>query len=323
MKKRTNELVDSWNEILKAEKIVISCHVRPDGDALGSSLALAHVLKACNKNVTFVSPDGVGENYDFIEESNTVVSNTDERDFDLGILVDCENTNRIGNAVEIITSAKRTACIDHHIPDGMFGDIRIVDPKASATAEVLCRLFEENNVEIDQICASQLLTGLIADTGAFRFANTTADTFRIAADLTQRGASPSQISRNVYDNKPLRALKLLGKTLDSIQTDPDGFVAWAVITLDDFNQYSTSDSDTDSIVNQVGAIRGPKVSILFREIEPKLIRVSLRSRGGVDVNKVARLFDGGGHAAAAGCTIYTSLQEAEKVLIDEVLKWKA
>lgn len=321
MAKKNESFISGWKSLLQANSIVIGCHQRPDGDTLGSSLGLAHILRSMGKDVTVLSADGVPENYRFIPESETILASTYRRDFDLGILVDSESENRVGSAIEPILQANQTACIDHHIPDGEFGNIRIVDHSSASTAELIVELLEANDVEIDITAASQLLTGLIADTGAFRFANTSPRTFEIAARLTSLGADPSYISKQVFDCRPLHAIKLLGRALNSINTDAGGNIAWASISRNDLDELGAGDADTDSIVNYVGMVRGVQVYILFREIEPDSIRVSLRSRNGVDVNKVARAFDGGGHSAASGCTVNAPLNKAINQVIDEVKRW--
>jgi len=167
------------------------------------------------------------------------------------------------------------------------------------------------------------MTGLVSDTGGFKFANTSPRTFRVAARLAELGADASFIAREIYESRSLTSMKLLGRALDSLRTDQAGQVVWATITRRDLDELGASDADTDSVVNYVGQVKGPRVAVLFREVKPDSIRISLRSRGGVDVNQVARAFGGGGHAAAAGCTIASSLDDARKKLLDEVTKWIA
>lgn len=322
MTNRTELLKEAWRQLLAHSSFILACHQRPDGDTLGSALALAHVLRLHAKDVVVIAEDGVPENYQFIPESETVDRFTDRRDFDVGMLVDSEGVKRVGSAADAVTSAKLNACVDHHIQISDFGEIRVIDEDASSTAEVIFELLEVNGVHIDVAAATQLLTGLIADTGAFRFANTGPRTFHIAAHLTDIGAKPSVIAREVFDNRPMRALKLLGRALSSLETDPSGVVVWAKITARDLEELGATDEDTDGIVNNVTKVRGPKVALLFREIGHNAIRVSLRSQGGmVDVNQIANKFEGGGHVAAAGCTVHAPLDEAVKRVVEEVLKW--
>ncbi len=321
--KKTNPHRQAWARLLEGQSFIIACHQRPDGDTIGSSLALAHALRRLGKDAVIVSADGLPDGYDFIPESDTIVTSTDRRGFDFGVLVDSEGTNRVGPAEEAVLSSKSTACIDHHQPNGGFGEVRVVDTSASSTAELVVEFLQANEVEIDNIMATQLMAGLVSDTGAFRFANVTPRTFRVAALLMELGAKPSEIARAVYESRPLQAMKLMGRAMSSLQTDPTGQVVWAVITGGDMQETGTTDADTESVVNLVRWVKGPRVAILFRETKPNSIRTSLRSSDGVDVDRVARVFGGGGHKAAAGCTLEASLDEAVERVVGEVLKWTA
>ncbi|MFQ3549732.1 MAG: bifunctional oligoribonuclease/PAP phosphatase NrnA [Armatimonadota bacterium] len=318
----TNEFLrESWAKILENHSFVIACHQRPDGDTLGSALALARVLKHKDKDVVVLCEDGLPDTYSFIPESETVQIKTDRRDFDAGILVDSESPKRVGSAYSAIESAKVHICIDHHIPDEEFGDIRIVDKNTSSTAEIVYWLLEANNVEIDDITASQLLTGLISDTGAFRFTNTSPRTFEIAAKLAKYGADPAKISNALYESKPLRTVKLLGRALNNIKEEDNSKIVWSTISQNDLAELGASDSDTETIVNQINSIKNAKVAMFFRETPDGKVRVSIRTKNGIDANMIARAFDGGGHKAAAGCTLDGPLETAPSRLIKEVRNW--
>ncbi len=314
-------LRDAWQRLIQHHSFVLACHQNPDGDALGSALALAHVLRQQGKEALVVCEGGLSESYRFIPEQETLVEKTDRRDFDVGILVDCEGLRRAGTAADAVAASRTAVCIDHHIPDDEFGDIRVVDHTASSTAELVLRLLDANEVQIDLVAAGQLMTGLVNDTGGFRFPNTTPAAFRAAARLTELGADPSVIARLVYETRPARALKILGRALDSLQVVAGGRVAWAQVQQSDMQEFQAQDADTDGIVNYVGYTRGAIVAVLFREVGAAEVRVSLRSREGFDVNRVARTFDGGGHKLAAGCTLNVPLAEARKAVLAEVAKW--
>jgi bifunctional oligoribonuclease and PAP phosphatase NrnA len=319
--KKTALLRDAWKRLIENHSFILACHENPDGDALGSALALAHVLRQQGKDVTVVCEGGLAENYRFIPEQETLMESTDRRDFDVGVLIDCEGLKRAGSAADVVAGAQIGACVDHHIPDDEFGQIRVVDQKASSTAELVVRLLDANDVPVDEVAATQLMTGLINDTGGFRFGNTKAETFRVAARLTELGASPSAIAREVYETRSAKALKLLGRTLGSLQVAAGGEVVWSVIRKRDLEELGCQDADTDGVVNFLGYAKGARVAALFRELGDAEVRVSLRSRDGFDVNRVARAFDGGGHVAAAGCTLNMPLDQARDAVLGEVLKW--
>lgn len=318
---QTSNLEDAWNRLTAADSYVLACHVRPDGDCLGAMLALSGELRKLGKDVTALSIDGVPENYLFLPDSDTIITSTARRDFDVGIIVDSDTPNRVGDSAEVITSARTLARVDHHPSSVDFADICVADSGVSSTCELVMLIFKANGIAVDQACATQLLTGIIFDTGGFRHPNASARTFALTSELVQLGANPSAIAREVLENRPQRALQLLGRALASLTVEPDGLVAHGVISVQDYRELDVTDADTEGIVNSLSAIKGPRVVLFFRETEPGTVRVSLRSRDGVDVNKVARVFDGGGHVAAAGCTVNGSLEEAKARVIAEVRRW--
>lgn len=318
---RAPSLEDAWGRLIASGAYVLACHVRPDGDCLGAALALARELRRLGKDATVVSIDGVPDNYVFLPDSETVKTSTDRRDFDVGIIVDSDIPKRVGDSADAITSARTLARVDHHLTSEPFGEISVVDTHVSSTSELVVELFQANGVQIDEQTATLLLAGIIFDTGGFRYPNTSARTFAIAAELVSLGAKASHIAREVLENRPPRAMQLLGRALSSLTVEPDGLIAWGQISMRDYDELGATDADTEGIVNSLSQVKGPKVVILLRETEPGTVRVSLRSRDGVDVNKVAHVFDGGGHAAAAGCTVESSLEDARLQVIAEVRRW--
>lgn len=316
-----SDLKDAWSRLTRSESFALACHVRPDGDCLGAALALARALRALGKDAVVLSQDPVPENYLFLPGSETAVQETPRRDFAVGVLVDSDAPKRAGVSSEAVLSSPVLARIDHHLSTDSFGDIQIVDTQVSSTCELVAELFVANDIPIDSDSATLLLAGIIFDTGGFRYPNASARTFEIASHLAALGARPAAISREIFESRPLRAAKLLGRALSSMKSGDAGAIVWAEITHDDYSDLEATDADTEGIVNSVAAVKGPKVAILFREVERDAIRVSLRSREGVDVNVIAKVFEGGGHAAAAGCTVNAPLAEAEALVIGEVRRW--
>lgn len=316
-----SKLKSSWEALVAHKSFILACHVQPDGDCLGAALALARTLRSLGKDATVISQDPVPDHYRFLPESDTIVHTSDRRDFEVGVVVDCDQPSRTGTAAELINSAKITARIDHHLTKENFGDIQIYEPNISSTSELIVELFDAVGIEIDQATATMLMTGIVFDTGGFRYSNATSRTFEIASRFAAMGVSPSEIVRSVFESRPLRAAKLLGRALSSMQETQDGKIVWAELSSRDYIDLDADDSCTEGIVNTVAAIKGPRVVMLLREIEPGIVRASLRSRDGFDVNKVAAAFGGGGHAAASGCTIEDTLQQARNKLISEVRRW--
>jgi phosphoesterase RecJ-like protein len=309
-----------------AQKIVLAGHVNPDGDTLGCVLALAHVMRTAGKDVTAISTDGVPDIYRWMPGTDQIVRGTERRDFDLAIVCDAGALDRIGRSVlPAIESAPKLIDIDHHVADGVFGDIRILDVTAAATAEIVWLLIVAlgkmwgRNIA-DTAVAECLMTGLITDTGSFRFLNVTPRTFQLAARLQQLGALPAPITELVFENKSYASVKLLGRAIDSIQRTEDGRVAWAHVRAQDFADLQATDADTEGIVNHVRAVNGVQVGILFREVPGMKVRISLRARDGADVNRIANAFGGGGHKLAAGCSVEPPLEDVERAVVAETVR---
>ncbi len=316
-----SSLREAWSRLIAHSSFVLACHVRPDGDCLGAALALARVLRGLGKDVTTVCHDPVPEHYRFLPESDTIVQTSDRRGFDVGMVVDCDHPDRTGDAAELIDSAKTSARIDHHLSDADYGDIQVVETKISSTSELIIELFEANDIAIDKPTATMLLTGIIFDTGGFRYSNATSRTFQIVSQFAAMGISPSQIVRAVFESRSLKSAQLLGRALCSMQAVEGGKIVLARLSYSDYEELGVDDSDSEGIVNSVAAIKGPRVVMLLRETERGIIRVSLRSRDGFDVSRVASSFGGGGHVVASGCTLQGTLHEAGAKLISEVRRW--
>ena len=306
--------------IQQAKRIVLACHVNPDGDTLGSMLSLGLALERLGKDVTRLSSDGIPEILTFLPEVEKVQILTNRRDFDLAIVVDAGELSRTGNSREAVESAPLLIDIDHHVTAGVFGQIRLLDAKAAATGELIYDLLNVLGVEIDLPIATLLMTALLTDTGSFRFPNTTPRTMRVAAELREVGASPNDIAEQVFENKSFAAQKILGCALDSLKCSPDGRIVWASVTQEDFIAFGAIDADTEGIVNAVRSVRGADVAIFLREAPDGRLRVSLRAKEGFDVSQVAAVFGGGGHRLASGCTLDGPLADAEARLLEEVQK---
>ncbi|MGI6296410.1 MAG: DHH family phosphoesterase [Armatimonadota bacterium] len=316
-----SSLREAWSRLVAHNSFVLACHERPDGDCLGAALALARVLKGLGKDVTTLCQDPVPEHYLFLPEAGTIAQSTDRRGFDVGVVVDCDQPHRTGNVAEIINSAKTSARIDHHLSNADYGDIQVVETKISSTSELIIELFEANDIAIDKHTATMLLTGIIFDTGGFRYSNATSRTFQIVSQFAAMGIRPSRLVRAVFESRSLKSAQLLGRALCSMEAVERGQIVIAQLAYSDYLELGVEDSDSEGIVNSVAAIKGPRVVILLREAEQGVIRVSLRSRDGFDVSMVASAFGGGGHAVASGCTIEGTLEHARAELISEVRQW--
>ena len=312
-------LADAAAAIQASQTIVLACHVNPDGDALGSMLGLALALLPLGKTLTCLSEDGVPAILTFLPGAELVHQTTDQTEFDLALVVDSGDLPRVGSTVQpVIGRARRVVDIDHHVTSGAFGDIRVLDARAASTAEIVYALLLTLQAPITPQIATCLFTGILTDTGSFRFQNVTPNTLTVAAALLEAGAPPAFISEQVFENRTFAATQLLGCALASLQKTPDGKIVWAQITARNFAETHATDQDTEGIVSYVRGVQNTEVGILFREMAGGGVRVSLRSRDTVNVAEIAAQFGGGGHKMASGCTVNLPLADAEKAVIQAV-----
>lgn len=320
------ELRDAAKALLASQKVVLAAHVNPDGDTLGSILALTHALLALGKSVTPLSADGVPLIYQWMPGADLVKQDSGSDDFDLAVICDAGKPDRAGSKIQaILENTRKLMIIDHHMPEGNQGDLRLIDPGLASNAElvwkVICELERQSGMHLRSCSIAEcILTGIITDTGSFQYPNTTARTFLAASRMQRLGAKPSHISELVFENRSVASVRLLGRVLSAMTISENGKVAWGHVTASDFAEMNATDADTEGIVAHLRAIYGVQVGILFREIPGKKLRVSLRAREGSDVNAVARAFGGGGHKLAAGCSFDQPLQVVEPLVVNEALK---
>jgi bifunctional oligoribonuclease and PAP phosphatase NrnA len=294
--------------LLDADRITLACHINPDGDALGSMLGLALALEGLDKNVVRLCQDAVPYSYRFMASARRVSKHPPTGwTPQVAVGLDCDAEHRLGIVAPFVLNAPIVIDLDHHTGSGPFGHIRVLDSGASSASQVVFDLLPHLGAPLTTEIATCLLAGIIFDTGAFRFSNTSPATFTAAAKLVEAGANPDSIHHNLFDNRPLSNVKLLGKALTSAMTD--GGIAWSALTRKDFRESGAEETETEGVVNNLMALKGIRAAALFRETAHG-IKVSLRSRDGVDVADIARLFGGGGHVKAAGCTVMKPMADA-------------
>ena len=314
MSKKIN-LLETGNMLLAAQKIVLCCHVSPDGDTLGSALGLARFLEQKGKEVIVFADDHINKSLSFIPgiekvqrpEEGVIV------EADLFVVVDASSFDRVGICNEVI-KAPVLLNIDHHISNTEFADYLYLDAEAAAAGEIMCDLFEVMGWEYDEAIAVDFYTAITTDCGSFRYSNTTSKTMQRAAKLLDYGVKPNEIS-DMLDVRSRKTTELLAKVLPSLTFDYEGKVAHITITNDLYDK----EAQTDSFVSYPRYIEGVEVAIMFKAVEPEVTRVSMRSSN-VDVASVALSFGGGGHLRAAGCTIYAPVEEAKAQLLAVVGK---
>lgn len=307
----------------KHKRFVIAAHINPEGDSLGAQLAFAAALKKMGKRCEIVNQDPVPREYLFLPGVKGIQKRPQAEHFDAGILLDCSHFSRIGDAARFFPKGIPLLNIDHHVSNDGFGDVRYIDAHASSTCEILCTIFKRLKIPFDKAIATCLLAGIIVDTGAFRHSNTKASTHAIAAELLKEGVDVDSIYRNVYANLRLSDLHCIARTLAGVKRDSTGRLAWIVLSSEALKKWNPEIDLTDTILNFVRSLDGVEVTVLFKErLDKRMhVRVNLRSRGKVDVNRIASHFGGGGHKTASGITITgMTLQQAERAVIGHIKK---
>ena len=303
-------------EIKKANKIVIITHEHPDGDAVGSSLALYMALKALGKNPDLIIPE-LPRIYNFLPCADEIKKESSIENYDLALAIDCATVKMLNGWSNYFENANVKIVIDHHGTNTMFGDINFVNPDAPAAAQVLITVFDSFGVEITKEIGSAILTGIITDTGGFQYQATTPETFEFASLLLKKGVNVSDIYKKVMNTKSRANFELRRRTIDRMEFLEDGKIAFTYITLEDEREVNAESGDHEGIVEEGRAIEGVEVSVFVRET-PKGFKASLRSNGKVNVSDVCLMFGGGGHPYAAGCTIAQSLDQVKEKLINEI-----
>jgi len=308
--------------IKNSNNFLITSHINPEGDSLGSQLAMASLLKAMGKRFIVIDHDKVPKHYAFLPDSKLIATDTRkcEGKFDVGIVLDCPNLRRTGRVKEVITDAKVILNIDHHVSNEYFGDINWVKKDASCVGEMVYMLYKELKVKIEKKAALYIYIAILTDTGSFNYTNTSSATHEIISELLGYGIEPYDISRKVYENKTPGALKLLGQVLCNLKVVLDGKAAYASVKKSDFKKTKTGPQACENFVNFARSIKDVEVAVFFRESIDKKNKyhVSFRSSGKADVNKVASFFGGGGHKSASGCIVYGKFDKVKSRVLAKV-----
>jgi phosphoesterase RecJ-like protein len=300
-------------------RFALLSHVRPDGDALGSTLAMALSLKELGKDVRAWNEEGMLEKYGFLAgaELLTLPPNAPE-EFDVAIALDTATQNRLGKAAEAIRKAKLWINIDHHPSNPGYGDLVYIDPIAPATGQILFELITTENLPMTPAVAENLYAAISTDTGSFQYPNTTARTFEIAADLIRAGVNVGRLSQLLYENYPRRRVELLRLLLGTMQFGCDDKLAWFSLSQEMARSVGALPEDNEGLIDHLRAIRGVVVAIFFEELAGGKVRVSMRSKNeAVDVCAICQSFGGGGHTLAAGARVRGTLTEVSQKIVEK------
>jgi len=310
-------------EILKnRNNFGICTHYEPDGDAIGSLLALKLALLKADKKVKAFSPTPLVEPYQpyLLEFSDVIIGLPPDNEFDVLIFVDCSNVKRLRPDGSYSPKADCIIDIDHHADNTMFGDFNLVRPYSPACAEIIYEVIQELNQYIDRQIATCLYVGLITDTGKFAYSSTTARTLEIASDLLKRDIKPDILNSLVYEQESIETFHLLGEAMANLKNSEDGKIIWASVTKEMLLKTGAIEENADIIIEEMRLVKGAKVFLSFRESDEGRIKVSLRSKEGFPVDQIAHIFGGGGHPAASGCRLKATLKKAEEMVVNEIKK---
>ena len=310
---------NNFTDHFKNTPILITGHINPDGDAVGSALALKLLLDSMNieSTVAFDITGDLPTNLNHLPYD--LISSQTEDKYATVFVFDCGNPSRLGKLEPKVINSEKVVVVDHHI-DPTFGDVQIIDPKAASTTQVLYRVFLEEGIQISKPMADCLMTGLITDTGRFQYSNTDAEVFTIAADLMNNGADLSDISENIYGSVELNALKLQSKIIDRLELDKELKFIYSVVYQKDYKEFCTTPGETDFLIDVVRLAKESKIALLLKEQTDGSFKGSLRSRTDFDVQQLASFFNGGGHKAASGFSSDLPLKEIILNIKNEIRK---
>lgn len=298
----SQELATVAATIAKAENILLLTHIHPDADALGSQLGLADILSSLGKRVFLYGEEPVSHLYDFLPGAAGISNELPAlQAFDCAVALDCGDAYRLGENLESLLTVKPMVVIDHHAGHRDFGDQRWVDPRRAATGEMIYELALALEAEISPAAAYCLYTAIVADTGSFKYSSTTAETFRVARELVNKGVKPAEVAGRLFDNFTLARLRLFQRVLGTLSLHGEGRIALISAPRRFFAETGAAPEDTEGFVNYPRSLSSVKVAAFLKEAEAGMVSVSLRSKGNdCDVAAVATAFGGGGHRNAAG-----------------------
>jgi len=308
-------------EILKTRnRFVVMSHARPDGDALGCTLAMALCLRQLGKDVTAWNEDGVPAKFHYLPEHTLVTQPPAEpQRFDVALVLDNAVKSRAGKAIAAVAHADVVINLDHHITNDHYGDLNFIDPLAPATGQILFELIRGHDLPLTYAMADNLFVAISTDTGSFQYPSTTARTYEIAAELIRAGVNVGEISQKMYESHPRRRLELLRALLNVLRFSSQDRVASFALSVETVKAVGSIPEDTEGLIDTIRAIEDVTAAAFFEELGDGRVRVSLRSKSPqIDVSKVCGLFGGGGHKLAAGARVSGTLAEVQEKVLEAI-----
>ncbi|MBU2626074.1 MAG: bifunctional oligoribonuclease/PAP phosphatase NrnA [candidate division Zixibacteria bacterium] len=313
MNKKT---IDSVIEALRnSKKVLITAHIDPDGDSLGSQLAMNDYLESLGKETRIYDDGAIPSRYLFLEGIEKVFTDPAGYDFDPDLVVVLETTQieRTGYVAGLIKPGTKIMNIDHHPGNTLYGDIPLIDEQASSVGEIVYKILKQAGYTLSKATAEKIFTAILTDTGRFHFSSTTPDSLRIAAELLEAGVEPREITDNIYFSMNQRQLLVIGGLISTSEMAVDGKVCALTLTRKMLHEQNLEFSDFEGVVEFAMRLRDVSIGVLFKDTADDRTKISLRSRSTVDVSQLAKRFGGGGHFNAAGATINEPLDNAKAI----------
>ncbi|MEE8423929.1 MAG: bifunctional oligoribonuclease/PAP phosphatase NrnA [Thermodesulfobacteriota bacterium] len=321
------------DKIREGHSFLVASHVNPEGDAIGSALAMAQGLKDLGKDVTVFFEDQIPEIYRFLPFSGEVIHRFDrEHSYDVSVIVDCGDLDRVGDKFKSLQHKGVVLNIDHHYANSRFGDVNLIDGEASSTGEIVYEVLSSLSVEITADIAKNIYVSIMTDTGSFRYSSSTARAFFIASEMVKAGVKPWEVAQSVYESYPEKKLKLLGEVLQTLEISNNGRIASVYVTQEMMRRLGATKDLIDGYVNYPRSIAGVDVAFLLSEVSSDTplkgtgkYKVSFRSKGLINVAEIAAELGGGGHPNASGCAVEGTLDEVKNIikdLVEEKMKEK-
>lgn len=307
--------------IREAQRVCVVGHVRPDGDCIGSQLALTQALRNAGKTVTCWNEDPVPQKLAFLDPDNLMERPRPGHQFDCVIAVDCASLERLGKCARHTTRRSAFINIDHHASNTRYADINWISSREPSTGEIIYQFLSETSMPVTPAIADCLFTAISTDTGSFQYASTRPSSFVVAGRLVSRGANLSRICEEVYQSYPLSRVRLMQRVLNHFRLVHHNQLGYFWLRPADFTRTGALPTDSEGLIDHIRAIEPVVVACMFEEVEPDMVRISLRSKSPeVDVNKIALLFGGGGHVAAAGARVKGAPLSVQRRVVNAIKK---
>ena len=309
--------------VQRHQRFLLTSHMRPDCDALGSELGMASVLESLGKQVRIVNGDRTPGHLTFIDPERKIevlgehVAPEELADVEVLMILDTSAWIQLGPMADVVRqTGARKVVVDHHVSEDDLGAVSFKNVKTEATGRLVIEAADALGVPLTPHAAASVFAAIATDTGWFRFSSVTGETYRTVARLIDLGVRPETIYGQLYEQETVQRMRLRGQILSQAQTELDGRLIYARVGLRDFECMGAKPSDTEDVINQLLRVAGTEVAMIFMELGPETIKVSFRSRGSVDVRCLAEQFGGGGHVAAAGATLHEPLDATERKILD-------